>query len=101
MRLRYTFRFQQMGETWLGTAVGQNAHLFNGVLQLNEVGHFIVSELEKITTEESANPKELTEEDLVAGLTKRLTNEYAVDESTAQSAVQDVLNYLRAEHVLD
>lgn len=101
MQLRYTFRFQQIGQTWLGAAVGQNAHLFNGVLQLNEVGHFIVSELEKITTEESANPKELIEEDLVAVLTKRLTNEYAVDESTAQSAVQDVLNYLRAEHVLD
>ena len=101
MQLRYTFRFQQIGHTWLGAAVGQNAHLFNGVLQLNEVGHFIVSELEKITTEESANPKELIEEDLVAVLTKRLTKEYAVDESTAQSAVQDVLNYLRAEHVLD
>ena len=101
MQLRYTFRFQQIGQTWLGAAVGQNAHLFNGVLQLNEVGHFIVSELEEITTEESACPKELTEEDLVAGLTQRLTKEYAVDESTAQSAVQDVLNYLRAEHVLD
>ena len=50
MRLLYTFRFQQIGDTWLGTAVGQNAHLFNGVLQLNEVGHFIVSELAKMTS---------------------------------------------------
>lgn len=101
MRLLYTFRFKRIGDTWLADAVGKNAHLFNGVLQLNEVGHFIVSELEKITTEESAYPKELTDEDIVAGLTQRLTNEYAVDESTAQSAVQDVLNYMRAEHVLD
>ena len=101
MQLRYTFRFQQIGETWLGAAVGENAHLFNGVLQLNEVGHFIVSELEKITTEESAYPKELTEEDLVAGLTKRLTNEYAVDTATAQSAIISVLDYLKAEKVIE
>ena len=93
MRLRYTFRFQQMGDTWLGAAVGQNAHLFNGVLQLNEVGHFIVSAL--------AEQPEQQENELVHHLTDRLTKEYAVDESTAQSAVKQVIDYLKSEQVID
>lgn len=93
MRLLYTFRFQQMGETWLGAAVGQNAHLFNGVLQLNEVGHFIVSELAELP--------EWSEQEIVSCLTDRLTKEYAVDEATAQSAVTSVLDYLKAEQVIE
>ena len=119
MRLRYSFRFQQVGETYLGAAVGQNAHLFNGVLQLNEVGHFIVSELAELTNAEIKNTStettelteteikntstettELTEKEILALLTDRLTKEYAVDHSTAQTAVRQVLDYLRAEQVI-
>ena len=81
MRLSYTFRFQQIGNTYLGAAVGQNAHLFNGVLQLNEVGHFIVSQLEKPQTLDS--------------LTEALTHEYEVDIPTARQAVQQVIDYLQ------
>lgn len=92
MRLLYTFRFQQMGETCLAAAIGQNAHLFNGILQLNEVGHFIVSEL--------AGLPDMSEQEIVTTLADRLTKEYAVDLSTAQSAVQQVLDYLKAEQVL-
>ena len=92
MRLLYTFRFQQMGETFLAAATGQNAHLFSGVLQLNEVGHFIVSELAKLP--------DMQEQDIVNHLTESLTKEYAVDNATAQSAVQNVLDYLKAEQVL-
>lgn len=104
MRLRYSFRFQQIGETWLGSAVGQNAHLFNGVLQLNEVGHFIVSELMKHASADnskSAESTELTESDIISCLTTSITNEYAVDTATAQSAVISVLDYLKAEQVLE
>lgn len=103
MRLLYSFRFKRIGDTWLADAVGQNAHLFQGILQLNEVGHFIVSELKNITEETSVTSTEqaqLTEKDIVLELTKRLTNVYAVDDATAQSAVQQVLNYLKAEQVL-
>ena len=92
MRLLYLFRFQQIGETFLGAAVGPNAHLFNGVLQLNEVGHFIVSELAKLP--------ESSENNIILQLTDSLTKEYAVDCSTAQSAVQSVLDYLKTEQVL-
>ena len=92
MRLLYTFRFQQMGETFLAAATGQNAHLFNGVLQLNEVGHFIVAELAQLP--------DMQEQDIVNRLTESLTKEYAVDKATAQSAVQQVLDYLKAEQVL-
>ena len=92
MRLLYTFRFQQMGETFLAAAIGQNAHLFNGVLQLNEVGHFIVAELAQLP--------DMQEQDIVNLLTESLTKEYAVDKATAQSAVQNVLDYLKAEQVL-
>lgn len=103
MRLLYSFRFKRIGDTWLADAVGQNAHLFQGILQLNEVGHFIVSELKNMTEETSVTSTEqaeLTEKDIVLELTKRLTNEYAVGDTTAQSAVQQVLNYLKAEQVL-
>ena len=92
MRLLYTFRFQQMGETFLAAAIGQNAHLFNGVLQLNEVGHFIVAELAQLP--------DMQEQDIVNLLTESLTKEYAVDKATAQSAVRNVLDYLKAEQVL-
>ena len=100
MRLLYSFRFQQIGETYLGAAIGQNAHLFNGVLQLNEVGHFIVSELAELTERMSPDSTDLTEEQILSSLTDSLTKEYAVDHSTAQTAVQNVLNYLKAEQVL-
>ena len=86
MRLRYTFRFQQIGETYLAAAIGQNAHLFNGVLQLNEVGHFIVSRLDQPQTIDS--------------LTEALTREYEVDTSTARQSVQQVVDYLQQEGVL-
>ena len=92
MQLLYSFRFQQIGETFLGAAVGPNAHLFNGVLQLNEMGHFIVAELAQLP--------DMQEQDIVKRLTESLTKEYAVDNATAQSAVQQVLDYLKAEQVL-
>lgn len=92
MRLLYTFRFKRIGDTWLADAVGQNAHLFNGILQLNEVGHFIVSELAELP--------DMPEQNILSRLTDSLTKEYAVDSATAQSAVQQVLDYLKAEQVL-
>ena len=98
MRLLYSFRFQQIGDTWLASAVGQNAHLFNGVLQLNEVGHFIVSQLDQIT--QSASAEQCSERQIIDRLTIALTHEYEVDEPTARQAVQQVLNYLQAEGVL-
>ena len=98
MRLLYSFRFQQIGDTWLASAVGQNAHLFNGVLQLNEVGHFIVSQLDQIT--QSASAEQCAEPQIIDRLTTALTHEYEVDEPTARQAVQQVLNYLQAEGVL-
>ena len=92
MRLLYTFRFKRIGDTWLANAVGQNAHLFNGILQLNEVGHFIVSELAELP--------DMPEQNILSRLTDSLTKEYAVDSATAQSAVQQVLDYLKSEQVL-
>ena len=98
MQLRYTFRFQQIGETWLGAAVGQNAHLFNGVLQLNEVGHFIVAQLDKLS--QSATTGQWTERQLIDHLATALTHEYEVDEPTARQAAAKVLTYLQQEGVL-
>jgi len=101
MRLRYTFRFRQIGETYLGTVEGQNAHLFNGVLQLNEVGHFIVSELAKLSpTEDEGESAERTEKECVSMLTQRLMAEYEVDAATAKDAIINVIDYLRKEEVL-
>ena len=94
-----------MGETWLGAAVGQNAHLFNGVLQLNEVGHFIVSELSKLSPADNSESvsieyAELTERECVSMLTQRLMAEYEVDAATAEDAIISVIDYLRKEDVL-
>ena len=105
MRLRYTFRFRQIGETYLGAAEGQNAHLFNGVLQLNEVGHFIVSELSKLSPADnselvSTEYAERTEKECVSMLTQRLMAEYEVDAATAEDAIISVIDYLRKEDVL-
>lgn len=105
MRLRYTFRFRQIGETYLGAAEGQNAHLFNGVLQLNEVGHFIVSELAKLGSEDNecdgVKQPEQTEKECVNLLAQRLMAEYEVDAVTAQNAIMDVVDYLSKEGVLE
>lgn len=98
MRLLYSFRFQQIGDTWLASAVGQNAHLFNGVLQLNEVGHFIVSQLDELS--QSATTEQWTEQQLIDHLTTALTHEYEVDEPTARQAAAKVLTYLQQEGVL-
>ena len=95
MQLRYTFRFQQIGETWLGAAVGQNAHLFNGVLQLNEVGHFIVSRLAELTAREEIPAQAVTDR-----LIDALIHEYEVDPPTAKQAVTQVIHYLQNEGVL-
>ncbi len=94
MRLRYTFRFQQLGDTFLGAAVGQNAHLFNGILQLNEVGHFLVSQLAELP------PTESDEQQTITTLTNALIREYEVDTPTARQAVQQVVDYLQQEGVL-
>ncbi len=94
MRLRYSFRFQQVGNTYLGAAVGQNAHLFNGVLQLNEVGHFIVSRFDELSH------SDYDEQQTIALLTEALTREYEVDTPTARQSVQQVLAYLQQEGVL-
>ena len=103
MRLRYSFRFQQIGDTWLGSAVGQNAHLFNGVLQLNEVGHFIVSKLIALEYSDNLEHPEKLESSaaIITYLTDQLTKEYAVERATAQSAVISVLDYLKAEQVIE
>lgn len=104
MRLRYTFRFQQIGQTWLGAAVGQNAHLFNGVLQLNEVGHFIVAKLDALENQDKPDipdNQELPDNHVIDYLTEQLTKEYAVDTAAAQSAVISVLDYLKTEQVIE
>lgn len=98
MRLLYSFRFQQIGDTWLAAATGQNAHLFNGVLQLNEVGHFIVAQLDKLS--QSATTGQWTEQQLIDHLATALTHEYEVDEPIARQAAAKVLTYLQQEGVL-
>ena len=101
MRLRYTFRFRQIGETYLGAVEGQNAHLFNGVLQLNEVGHFIVSELAELSpAQDDGKSAELTERECVRLLTQRLMEEYDVDAATAEDAIISEIDYMRNEGVL-
>lgn len=86
MKLRYDFQFKRIGSTYVGAIAQQNAHLFSGVIQLNEVGYFIVSCLRDDTGREQ--------------IVDALLAEYDVDRQTAMECVDDVIDYLRQEGVL-
>lgn len=92
MRLRYPFTFRHIADTWLGSAIDvssaeNGAEAFNGILQLNDTGYFIVHCIEQ----GAQTPQELTE---------ALCCEYDIDQPTAHAAVQHIIDYLIKEGVL-
>lgn len=114
MQLLYRFAFRRIGDTYLGSVEqAHTSHPFNGILQLNEVGCFIVKELQSIFAEDNkdAQPISLSapiserqdapeEQTYIESLSARLMEEYEVDSDTARKSVTEVLTYLKQEGVL-
>ena len=86
MHLKYQFVFQPVGKTYMGVAVGESATQFHGLLQLNEVGYDIVSQLKEETSRD--------------GVIARMLQLYDIDRDTLVPYVDEVLSYLRSEGVL-
>ena len=87
MQLKYQFVFQQVGPKYMGVAVGESAKRFSGMLQLNEMGHDIVSKMTGETTRDE--------------IVDQLLKEYDSDRATLEGYVDKVVAYLDSEGVLD
>lgn len=86
MKLKYQFVFQPLGKTYMGVPVGDSAKKFNGLLQLNEVGHDIVAMMtEDISREQIAD---------------KFIEIYDTDRTTALAYIDEVVDYLKAQDVL-
>ena len=86
MHLLHTFLFQPVGKTYMGVPVGESASQFHGLLQLNEVGYDIVSQLKD----------DITRDELI----ERLLKVYDIDRDTLTPYVDQVISYLREQQVL-
>lgn len=86
MRLKYEFVFQPVGDTYIGVAVGDDAKLFSGMLQLNEVGYDIVS----LMTED------ISRDEMIDSILSR----YDADRDTVAQYVDEVTDYLAKEEVV-
>lgn len=87
MKLKYQFVFQQLGETYMGVAVGEDAKLFNGMLHLNEVGYDIVSLM----------TNDISKDEII----ENILDSYDSDRDTATQYVDEVIDYLTKEDVLN
>lgn len=87
MKLKYQFYFQPVGKTYMGVAVGDSAKEFHGMLQLNEVGYDIVSQM----------TDEVSREDVV----DKMLSMYDADRETVTGYVDQVVAYLVEQGVLD
>ena len=81
MKLKYQFVFQPVGKTYMGVAVGDSAKQFSGMLQLNEVGYDIVSQM----------TEDISRDEIV----DKMLNIYDSDRETASNYVDEVVEYDR------
>ena len=86
MRLKYKFHFQPVGKTYVGVVVGEDARHFNKMIQLNEVGHDIVSMMNEETDRDS--------------IVEKIQSQYDVDIATVGKYVDEIIDYLTKEGVL-
>lgn len=86
MKLKYQFVFHPLGKTYMGVPVGDSAKEFHGMLQLNEVGYEIVSQMmEDVSRDE---------------IVDKLLTIYDTDRETALGYVDEVVEYLKEQEVL-
>ena len=87
MKLKYQFVFQPVGKTYMGVAVGDSAKQFSGMLQLNEVGYDIVSQM----------TEDISRDEIV----DKMLNIYDSDRETVSKYVDEVVEYLTENEVLE
>lgn len=86
MHLKYQFHFQPVGKTYMGVAIGESAKQFSGMLQLNEVGYDIVSQMTQPTTQDE--------------IIEQMLKLYDTDRETVTKYVDDVIKYLQEAEVI-
>lgn len=87
MKLKYQFVFQPVGKTYMGVAVGDSAKQFSGMLQLNEVGYDIVSQM----------TEDISRDEIV----DKILDIYDADRDTVSKYVDEVVEYLTENEVLE
>ena len=87
MKLKYRFIFQPVGQRYIGTAVGDDARKFNGMLQLNGTGYRIVQLIQEGKSEEA--------------IVEQMANEYDGDHDLIAQSVGNVIAQLNSEGVLE
>lgn len=87
MKLKYDLCFQPMGDIIMAVAVGDNSKDSNCMIQLNDVGQFMISQLKE----------DVTAEDIISSVLE----EYDVDEETARRNVLEFIDELKKENLLD
>lgn len=86
IQLKYTIRWEHIGDNFYGVTNDDNGRLLPGVITLNEVGYDIVQQLCSPTT-----PSEIT---------KALLSTYEAEEAEIQVYVNEVLQYLKEQNLL-
>lgn len=86
MHLKYQFHFQPVGNTYMGVAIGESAKQFSGMLQLNEVGYDIVSQMTQPTTQDE--------------IIEQMLKLYDTDRETVTKYVDDIIKYLQEAEVI-
>ena len=81
MRVSKDFILRQIADEYMLVPIGQAATRFNGLISMNEIGHFIFTALTEDTTEEQ--------------VLDQIIAEYDVDRATAAQDLGDFLQQLR------
>ena len=87
MQINRDFTIQKVGSSYVAVPVGKTSQTFHGMIRLNETGAFIWNQMAQ---------KDCTEEDLVAALLE----EYEVAPDVAARDVHNIVEQLRASHIL-
>lgn len=81
MKVSKNFILREIVGEYILVPVGKAASKFNGLITMNEMGHFIFQTLQ--------------EEQSVEDLVNKITGEYQVDTGTAQRDLEEYLQQLR------
>ena len=87
MRIAKDFTIQKVGVSYVAVPVGETSKTYHGMIRLNETGAFLWNKLREA---------EQTEDTLVAALLE----EYEVDEATARTDVQKLIEALQKGKIL-
>ena len=81
MKVSKDFILRQIADEYMLVPIGQAATRFNGLISMNEIGHFIFQALSEETTEDQVADK--------------IIAEYDVDRETALQDLREFLQQLR------